>query len=94
MKFDRHALDLDPEQESQRIESFLANSVRRTLRRNGVVIGISGGLDSSVVLALSVRAFGPKRVRAVIMPERESDPLSETLARTLDLLGIEVPERM
>ena len=46
-------------------------------------MGISGGVDSSVVLALSVRAFGPSKVVAVMMPDKDSDPESEQLARQL-----------
>src|SRR5258706_7147719 len=83
--FTRHALDIDPEVESDRIGSLLVQTVRKTLRRNGVVVGTSGGIDSSVVLALCVRSFGPERVRAVIMPEKDSDRESEALA--LDLAG-------
>ncbi len=83
MNFSRRALDLDPQAESDRIGSFLAQTVRQTLRRNGAVVGISGGVDSSVVLALCVRSLGPDRVRAIMMPEKDSDADSETLAREL-----------
>src|SRR5258708_14659120 len=78
--FTRHALDIDPEVESDRIGSLLVQTVRKTLRRNGVVVGTSGGIDSSVVLALCGRSFGPERVRAVIMPEKDSDPETAPLA--------------
>jgi len=44
------------------------------------VVGISGGIDSSVVLALCARAFGPQRVVGVLLPEKESDPDSVVLA--------------
>jgi NAD+ synthase len=53
------------------------------MHRNGAVVGISGGIDSSVVLALCVRSLGTDRVRAVIMPEKDSDSQSEILAREL-----------
>jgi NAD+ synthase len=53
-------------------------------------VGISGGLDSSTVLALCVRAFGPNRVIGVMMPEKESSPDSTSLARKLaDQFGVE-----
>ncbi|MEM4791097.1 MAG: hypothetical protein QXP54_06775, partial [Thermofilum sp.] len=41
---------------------------------SGVVLGLSGGTDSSVLAALSVKALGVNRVTALIMPERESSP--------------------
>lgn len=47
------------------------------------VIGISGGIDSSVACILAARAFGPKRVFGVILPYRESSPESERYARKL-----------
>jgi NAD+ synthase len=53
------------------------------MRRYGGVVGISGGIDSSTVLALCVRAFGPEKVAAIAMPDKDSDPESEPLARQL-----------
>jgi NAD+ synthase len=47
------------------------------------VLGISGGIDSSVCLALCVKAFGPERVVPLLLPEKDSDPASEDLARML-----------
>ena len=47
------------------------------LRKRGVVVGLSGGIDSSVCAALSVRAFGAEHVLGVLMPE--SDSADETL---------------
>jgi NAD+ synthase len=81
--FGRHSLDLDAEQEIQRLVEGLRQGVHQTLRRQGVVLGISGGIDSSVVLALCVRTFGPERVVALMLPEGESSPDSETLASML-----------
>jgi len=81
--FTRQSLNIDPRAEAERIESLLVRSVRKTLRKNGAVVGISGGIDSSVVLALCARSFGPERVRAIIMPETDSDGSSEKLARDL-----------
>jgi NAD+ synthase len=81
MSFDKHILDLDPAAETERLVNWMRQTVRQAMRRYGGVVGISGGVDSSVVLALSVRAFGPQRVTAIMMPEKDSDPISETLAR-------------
>jgi NAD+ synthase len=81
MKFNEEILNIDAAAETERIVNSLRKQVRKTMRRQGVVVGISGGVDSSVVLALCVRAFTPEKVVALIMPERDSDPLSERLAR-------------
>jgi len=81
MKFDIEVLTIDPAAECERIVDMLRHTVRQVFRRFGAVVGISGGVDSSVVLALCVRAFGPLRVTALIMPEKDSDPESEALAR-------------
>jgi NAD+ synthase len=78
--FGKHLIEIDPAAETDRIVSFLQNSVHKTLRRYGGVVGVSGGLDSSVVLALCAQAFSPDRVTAIIMPEKESDSDSEKLA--------------
>ena len=56
-----------------------------TVRHNryGAVIGLSGGIDSSVSMALTAKAMGPERVLGVMMPEKDSSPDSEELAREL-----------
>jgi NAD+ synthase len=82
MHFSKESLNLDPARETERIVAFLQKTVRQNMRR-GAVVGISGGIDSAVVLALSVRAFGPDRVVAVMMPDKDSDHISETFAREL-----------
>lgn len=74
---------IDAAAETDRLVAFLQSTVRHELRRHGAVVGISGGVDSSVALALSVRAFGPEFVAAVMMPEKDSDPESEAIARRL-----------
>ncbi len=81
MNFSKHVLNIDPAAETERIVSMLRHSLGQMLHRRGGVVGISGGVDSSVVLALCVRAFGPQRVVAIMMPEQDSDPESECLAR-------------
>src|SRR5262245_2558287 len=83
MKFTRNILSIEPAAEAQRIVESLRHSVQSVLRRQGGAVGISGGVDSAVVLALSVLAFGRGKVVPVIMPDKDSDPSSETLAREL-----------
>jgi NAD+ synthase len=83
MPMPKLSLKLDPAAEVDRIVHFLCDSVVHTLRRRGAVVGISGGIDSSVVFSLCVRAFGPQRVVALTLPERHSSPESLVLARDL-----------
>lgn len=47
------------------------------------MVGISGGVDSAVTAALSLKAVGRENLIALIMPEKESNPISEELAREL-----------
>ena len=90
MEFSKNSIVIDPAVETERIVSFLRNTVRHSLHRYGGVVGISGGVDSSVVLALCVRAFGLERVAAVMMPEKDSDPETEKLSRLVaEHFGIE-----
>ncbi|HSU56044.1 MAG TPA: NAD(+) synthase [Candidatus Dormibacteraeota bacterium] len=83
MRFSKDILNLDPARETERIVQFLQKTVRQQMRRGGGVVGISGGIDSAVVLGLAVRAFGVDKVTAVMMPDKDSDSLSEKLAREL-----------
>lgn len=75
-EFGMHTLELDAEAEVSRICESLIAQVRSS-RRKGVVVALSGGIDSSVVAALAVAALGPRRVFGLHMPERESS--NETL---------------
>lgn len=83
MPFTKDSIRIDPAAETERIVTQLRRHVLQGMRRGGGVIGVSGGVDSAVAFALAVRAFGPNRVTAVMMPEKDSDPLSERLAREL-----------
>ena len=65
--FSRDVLKIEMESEVERICAFLKQGVRE-LRKRGLVVGVSGGIDSSTCLALAARALGPKRVFAILMP--------------------------
>jgi NAD+ synthase len=84
-----HPLTIDPEKVTEEISLAIRESVLGTLKRRGAVVGMSGGIDSSVVAALCTRSLGPERVFGLLMPERDSSPDALRLGRTLaDHLGI------
>lgn len=75
--------------EIERITAALRQLVLGELRRRGAVVGLSGGIDSSVVAALCTRAFGAERVLGLFMNEAESAPETIRLARAAaDQLGL------
>ena len=76
-------LNLDYEREATRIAAQLRDVTSRVLRKRGLVVAISGGIDSSVCAALAVRALGPERVFTLSLPERDSSPETTERARTL-----------
>jgi NAD+ synthase len=76
-------LDLDLEKEATQIAARLREITARTLRRRGLVVAISGGIDSSVSFALAVRALGPERVLGLILPEQDSSDDSAVRAGIL-----------
>jgi NAD+ synthase len=84
------SLDIDPAVVTAQITEALRWQLASLLKRRGLIVGMSGGVDSSVCAALAVRAIGPKRVLGLFLPERESDPDSLVLARSLaEELGIQ-----
>jgi NAD+ synthase len=83
MKFDYDSIKIDAEAEVQKITSEIRETLKSKIHKRGAVIGISGGIDSSVVLALCVRALGPGKVIGVMMPEMDSTSDSLLLATIL-----------
>lgn len=74
------------------LTSFIRDAVE-TSGTSGVVVGLSGGVDSSLSAALAAQALGPERVHGFLLPYRTSNPASEQDARTVaDHLG--VPHRV
>lgn len=65
------------------ITTKLTNDLQFHLRKSGGVVGISGGIDSSVTLALLARALGPERVIGIMLPEKDSSSESKKLALML-----------
>jgi NAD+ synthase len=82
-------LSIDPARTAAAIEKAIVDQVRG-LKRRGMVVGLSGGIDSSVVTTLAVRALGASRVHILYMPERDSSGESLRLGRLLaEHLGAE-----
>jgi len=71
----------------------LRHAVFMVLKRKGAVVGISGGIDSSVTLALTVKAIGPENVIGILLPEKDSSSESKELALKLaHQLGVKTIE--
>ncbi len=81
--FSAEALKLDADKEIERICAAMRQQVALQLKCRGVVLGLSGGIDSSVCAALAVRALGPERVLGLFMPELDSSSESLRLGRLL-----------
>lgn len=82
--FTRDSLAIaDPQGVADKIAATLKEQVLGTLRRRGLVVGISGGIDSALCTALAVRAFGPKKVLGLFMPESASSSESLTYGKLL-----------
>ncbi len=93
MEFNRNVLDIDVEDIAGQLVDFIRDQVKNNFRRKGIVIGLSGGIDSAVAGALSVRALGPERVFGVLLPELDSNPVSREYGRKCaEKLGIECNE--
>jgi NAD+ synthase len=77
-------------EEAERIISWLREVNVTVLKRDGGVVGVSGGIDSAIVLHLMVRAFGAKHVVALVLPDRDSSTSSASLALEMTAqLGVE-----
>ncbi len=90
MAISTNLLDLDTQQEIGAICEWLQATVFGSQKKRGLVVGLSGGVDSSVVAALAVRALGTERVFGIFMPERHSSEESLLLGQLLaDALSID-----
>jgi NAD+ synthase len=74
-------LAIDVDAAIDEITASIRETVVRVLRRRGVVLGLSGGIDSSVCVALAARALGPDRVLGLLMPEAHTDDDTNRLGR-------------
>jgi NAD+ synthase len=84
-----NVLQLDGAHEIDKICAGVRRALAQDLSRRGLVVAISGGIDSSVSAALSVRAIGAQRVFGLLLPERDSSDASTRRGRLLaEHLGI------
>lgn len=82
-------LTINPHLTERILVHFIQNEVGK-VGFERVVLGLSGGVDSSVTATLAARALGPRNVRALIMPYRLSDPKSRSDAiAVVEQLGID-----
>jgi NAD+ synthase len=89
VKFHKDILHIDCEAEANRISAFIRQQVN-SQKRKGAVIGISGGIDSALAAALCVNAIGKDKVLGLVLPEKESNPVSAEYAlRHTSQLGID-----
>ncbi len=93
--FTRAVLELNAEAECQRICAAIRATVFDRFRRKGAIVALSGGIDSSTVGALCVRALGPERVHGLSLPERDSSPGTPSLSRGVaEHFGIAISEEV
>lgn len=89
--FSAEVLKLDYAKETEKIAETLRELILKRFKKRGAVVALSGGIDSSVVGALCVRALGENRVMGLLMPEKDSAPETPELSRFIvDHLKISV----
>ncbi|HDL07194.1 MAG TPA: NAD(+) synthase [Desulfobacteraceae bacterium] len=89
-QFSKELLKIDPEKEVVKISEKIRELMVNRLKRRGIIIGLSGGIDSSVTAALSQKALGANRVLCLQMPERHSaDETLRLSSLVADHFGIE-----
>lgn len=90
MPFSADVLKIDCDAAVEKISETIRKQVRGDLRRRGAVLGLSGGIDSSVAGALCAAALGKDKVFGIFMPERDSSGESLRLGKMLaEAIGIE-----
>jgi len=89
VSFNLDVLKIDPAKELEKLSEFIINEVNVVFRRKGIIVGLSGGIDSACIAAVAVHALGKDKVVGLILPENESNPVSseyaEKHAKSLDI---------
>ena len=92
--FVKDLLTIDCQDEVNSISLAIREALSKKLHKRGLVLGISGGIDSSVTAALCVQAVGNKRVIGIQMPEcnsaEDTEILSREVADHLDIQRVHV----
>jgi NAD+ synthase len=83
MAFSKDVLNINSEREVDRICRQLREMLSRQLKRRGLVVALSGGIDSSVTTGLAINAIGKERVMVLLMPERHSSDDTLELSRSV-----------
>jgi NAD+ synthase len=83
MNFSKDILTIDAQKACKKICKFIKDQVFLEFKREGIVVGMSGGIDSALTASLCVKALGKEKVLGVILPEKESSPKSFPYAKKL-----------
>ncbi len=87
--FSAENLIIDPEKETRNITDFIIETLTGKLKRKGIIVALSGGIDSSTVAGLCVKALGKNRVFGLLMPEKHSSDDTLSLSKSVaEKLGI------
>ena len=90
MDWTNNPLEFDPKAVKKEIVDLIQDRFRY-LNRKYAVIGLSGGLDSSLSAVLMVESLGPEKVKLYYLPERDSKSIHKKHAQILSRkLGVEL----
>ena len=90
MKFNLDVLKIDPVQQLEKLTKFIVNQMNVVFRRKGIIVGLSGGIDSACIAAVAVHAIGKEKVIGLVLPESESNTISSEYAiKHAQILDIE-----
>ena len=90
LNFNKNVLEIkNMDSVVQHLQDFIHKQVYDNFRKRGIVVGISGGIDSAISAKLCCNAVGKENVLGIILPEKESNPQSQEFAKKYcEKLGI------